>query len=263
MNTTNLETPTRILIAGEGGQGIQTIAKILANVANKSGYKVVYMPHYGVEMRMGISLAYVQIAPKTQPSYPKFAKADILVVTAKRDIDSIKKYIDINSTVVNCINLNKILIDNLLSQKTLNILALGILSKELLKFDIKLSNKMVEEQIIIELSHKHDLDNNLKALKVGLTLDHKEYSSSLDKVDDDDLNIDIKQDDKKVHKRNPAYCKGCGLCIEKCPVKALLWSSNKLNYISRPLPDVDINKCIACGICQQICPDCAIEVTKK
>ncbi|EKD56670.1 MAG: 2-oxoacid:acceptor oxidoreductase, gamma subunit, pyruvate/2-ketoisovalerate [uncultured bacterium] len=253
----------QILIAGEGGQGIQTIAKIIAEVAYKSGYQVVYMPHYGVEMRMGISLAYVQIALKDHPCYPKFEQADILVVTAKRDLDSIKKYISINTTVVNCINLNKILLENSLSQKTLNMLALGILSKELVKYNVKLSNKMINEQVVIELSHKSDLENNLKALKFGLLLEDNEYSLSLDNVTKDKLVIDINQDDKKIHKRNPLYCKGCGLCIEKCPVKALFWSTNKLNYISRPLPEVDINKCIACGICEQNCPDCAIEVKRK
>lgn len=59
----------------------------------------------------------------------------------------------------------------------------------------------------------------------------------------------------------PGLCKGCGLCIEKCPKKALAWSDVLGVYGT---PSVEVNElCIACGICASFCPDCAILVQNK
>ena len=61
----------------------------------------------------------------------------------------------------------------------------------------------------------------------------------------------------------PHLCKGCGLCIEKCPVKTLEWS-NKLGVYGTPAPHVKEEiPCIACNMCELVCPDCAIKVFKK
>lgn len=60
----------------------------------------------------------------------------------------------------------------------------------------------------------------------------------------------------------PQLCKGCGLCIEKCPVKCITWSK-ELGVSGTPRVEADMKKCIACGICQMVCPDCAIRVDKK
>lgn len=58
-------------------------------------------------------------------------------------------------------------------------------------------------------------------------------------------------------------CKGCGLCIEKCPVKAITFSKAELGYLGTPSVNIDINKCIACGICELICPDSALKLKKN
>jgi len=38
----------KILIAGEGGQGVQTISKILTETAYHKGLEVSFVPNYGV-----------------------------------------------------------------------------------------------------------------------------------------------------------------------------------------------------------------------
>ncbi len=57
-------------------------------------------------------------------------------------------------------------------------------------------------------------------------------------------------------------CKGCGLCIAKCPQKAIKFSEKDLGVYSTPSVEIDINKCNACGICETVCPDCALKVKK-
>ncbi|MDR1396749.1 MAG: 4Fe-4S binding protein [Desulfarculales bacterium] len=57
-------------------------------------------------------------------------------------------------------------------------------------------------------------------------------------------------------------CKGCGLCIEACPKKILIFS-DRLNQKGYNLAVCsDEATCIGCAICARSCPDIAIEVYK-
>ncbi|NLM37728.1 MAG: pyruvate oxidoreductase subunit gamma, partial [Firmicutes bacterium] len=82
----------KIIIAGEGGQGVQTIGELLAEAAFHSGKQALYIPNFGVEQRGGVSVAYVQIAEEAIGA-PKFAKADLLTVLSKRSADRTKGYL--------------------------------------------------------------------------------------------------------------------------------------------------------------------------
>jgi 2-oxoglutarate ferredoxin oxidoreductase subunit delta len=57
----------------------------------------------------------------------------------------------------------------------------------------------------------------------------------------------------------PGLCKGCGLCLEVCPVKVIHWS-DKMCVYGTPTVEVDAEGCILCHICERICPDAAIGV---
>ncbi len=82
----------KILLAGEGGQGVQTIAKILTLAAFAAGKKVAHLPNFGVEQRGGVSLSFVQISD-SEISFPKFKEADVALVVAKRAINRVKIHI--------------------------------------------------------------------------------------------------------------------------------------------------------------------------
>ena len=58
----------------------------------------------------------------------------------------------------------------------------------------------------------------------------------------------------KKHIINRDWCKGCGICIAMCP-KNVLELDEKDKAVAVRLED-----CIACQLCEQICPDLAIEV---
>jgi 2-oxoglutarate ferredoxin oxidoreductase subunit gamma len=81
----------KIALAGEGGQGVQSIAEILAEAANEEGKNALYIPNFGVEQRGGVSIAYVQISDG-QIGAPKFVKADILIAVSPRAVKRTQGY---------------------------------------------------------------------------------------------------------------------------------------------------------------------------
>lgn len=251
----------KILFTGEGGQGVQAMAKIFADALLIQDYKVILMPHYGVEMRMGISMAYLQVDDK-DISYPKFKTADIVVAMTSRDLTLTNSFIRWGTNIINGMNLAQILKENDLSQKNLNMLVLGILCKEFKK-KLPLDTGNIKIGIKKFLGKKQGFEKNIDAFMLGINLENKYYNMSLKSHPRIDLRAEIKKSKKKDYYHWSSHCKGCGLCIEKCPVNALSWSKTKTNYFGNPVPEVDIDKCIACGICEQICPDMAIKVVKK
>ncbi len=53
-------------------------------------------------------------------------------------------------------------------------------------------------------------------------------------------------------------CKGCGLCIEFCPIQ-VLGQSEHFNEKGYHYPEMlEPEKCVNCGYCQLLCPDFAI-----
>ncbi len=62
---------------------------------------------------------------------------------------------------------------------------------------------------------------------------------------------------------NKDRCKGCGFCVEYCPKDVLELSEefNKKGY--HPPKVIAEDLCCYCQLCQSICPEYAIFVTKK
>jgi len=57
-------------------------------------------------------------------------------------------------------------------------------------------------------------------------------------------------------------CKGCALCTV-CPKKIVVIDRESLNAKGyNPVKVINIEECIACGVCAIICPDSAITVEK-
>ncbi len=92
-------TTVKIAIAGEGGQGVQALADILAEAANDEGKEALYIPNFGIEQRGGVSLAFVQIA--TEPiGSPKFRHGDIVIALSERAISRTRQYITEDTLLV-------------------------------------------------------------------------------------------------------------------------------------------------------------------
>ena len=53
-------------------------------------------------------------------------------------------------------------------------------------------------------------------------------------------------------------CKGCGICVDFCPMRVL-----EMSTAAKSIPILkDEEKCTKCGVCEIMCPDFAIFVVK-
>lgn len=82
----------KIVLTGEGGQGVQSVAEIIAEAAFRSGYQALYIPSFGVEQRGGVSLAFVQISEKAIGA-PIFRTADIAGALSRRAVKKVGQYL--------------------------------------------------------------------------------------------------------------------------------------------------------------------------
>ena len=89
----------RMVLAGEGGQGVQAIAEILAEAANEEGRQALYIPNFGVEQRGGVSVAFLQISDQAIGS-PKFLKGDIVAALSSRAVQRTAQYAGPETTFI-------------------------------------------------------------------------------------------------------------------------------------------------------------------
>ena len=75
----------RIALAGEGGQGVQSVAEILAEAAYNNNQQALYIPNFGLEQRGGVSIAFIQFSD-VRIGAPKFHKADVVVALSERAV---------------------------------------------------------------------------------------------------------------------------------------------------------------------------------
>jgi len=90
---------SKIALAGEGGQGVQSVAMILTEAAYDEGRQALYIPNFGVEQRGGVSVAYVQISDEPIGS-PKFKTGDIVIALSDRAVYRTKQYVDARTVFV-------------------------------------------------------------------------------------------------------------------------------------------------------------------
>lgn len=264
-----------ITLAGEGGQGIQTIAKILSEAVVDAGYYAISMPVFGVEQRGTPSVAHITISDKVL-RYPKFDVADFTVILQARAVSAVEKYVSPNtkvmfdSSTISTSDLPKTSVHLLgipatkianeqKNPKSFNIIILGALTKLL---EIPEDNiwPIVIKLLGKKFKTKEIEKANYEAYILGreIVFETKNFTKATYKTKHRSI---IYKGHGKTGEIIPGRCKGCGICIVKCPVAALS-SGNELGVYATPMPVLDLEKCIACGNCRNFCPDSAISVIK-
>lgn len=61
---------------------------------------------------------------------------------------------------------------------------------------------------------------------------------------------------------NEILCKGCGICVSRCPLKLLVLAEHLAAKGVHPSSIIDEARCTSCAICARSCPDVAIEIYK-
>lgn len=184
----------RILIAGEGGQGVQTIAHVLATAAFGTDLHVAYMPNYGVEQRGGVSLGFIQIGTGLI-GFPKFSTADIIVNMCARAIPRIDEYIGgetlyiYDSDQITGLELAHTAAEKLaiaatsmatekLTPKVFNMIMLGALVSELPVIRLKTLEGVLDEELADKYTKHPQLRNfNIKALDLGVKMAGEAYKA--------------------------------------------------------------------------------------
>lgn len=91
--------PVKILLAGEGGQGVQAVAEIIAEAAYEKGREALYIPNFGIEQRGGVSLAFVQVGDEPIGP-PRFETADLAIALSDRAVVRSRPYVGPETTFI-------------------------------------------------------------------------------------------------------------------------------------------------------------------
>ncbi|MGI6413397.1 MAG: 2-oxoacid:acceptor oxidoreductase family protein [Syntrophomonadaceae bacterium] len=89
----------KIALAGEGGQGVQSVAEIIAEAAYNENKQAIYIPNFGLEQRGGVSIAFIQVSEE-RIGAPKFNKADVVIALSERAVGRTAHYSDCNTLFV-------------------------------------------------------------------------------------------------------------------------------------------------------------------
>lgn len=176
----------KIALAGEGGHGVQSVAKILVEAGYEAGKQVLYIPNFGVEQRGGVSIAFCQIADE-KIGEPRYSKADIVVMVSDRAIDRCSTYVNENTTVIYdssvctkvpqvnakkviAVEANKIA-NSELSARVFNIIILGVVLAATKVLDVEDIKNAMEKALGKKFDAKPELrELNYKALERGMSL---------------------------------------------------------------------------------------------
>jgi len=156
----------KLLIVGDGGQGVQTMADVISKAAFEKDLFISYVPNYGLEQRGGASLAFIQLSDR-EVAYPKFSRPDILVIMSS---EARARVVDFEQKSVKVIDIKdylKILEENKVSPVSYNVFFLGVLAKVLTENKINLGTEIFSA-LEKKLSKKPNWEVNKKIFEVGL-----------------------------------------------------------------------------------------------
>lgn len=182
---------TKIALAGEGGQGVQSVAEIIAEAANEQGKEALYIPNFGVEQRGGVSVAFLQIGEEAIGA-PKFQTADIVVALSDRavkrtnqyvgaetvfvydaSIEGVEEYLPKNAgriLAIPAVDVSK----NELHPRVFNIVIMGAVLKATGVVPLEEAKKAIEQKLGYKFEQNPKLrELNFKAIELGMELVEK------------------------------------------------------------------------------------------
>lgn len=158
----------KILLSGDGGQGIQLISDMLAQASFANGFFVSQIPNYGLEQRGGVSLSFLIISDQ-EIAYPRFSEPDILLVMSEQAAKRTEQFQNAECRMQNS-DYEQIFLENNILVKSYNIFFLGLLAKVLEEKGV-LKTENVYTLLEKKLSTKPNWEENktafVKAVDIG------------------------------------------------------------------------------------------------
>ncbi len=155
----------KILLSGDGGQGIQLVSDMLAQAAFANGFNISQIPNYGLEQRGGVSLSFLVISDQ-EIAYPRFTKPDILLIMSEQARIRTEKNKNGN-LILDVQDYNKKLEENNIFVKSYNIFFLGRLTKILEEKGV-LKKEDVFNLLEKKLSTKMNWEENKKTWELAI-----------------------------------------------------------------------------------------------
>lgn len=156
----------KILLSGDGGQGIQLIADMICQSAFDQSWHVTSIPNYGLEQRGGVSLNFIQIADK-KVVYPKFTAPDILLIMSPQAKERTVNYHAGVSHILQIDDYKEHLVEQKILKQSYNIFCLGLIAKILEQKEI-LKKETIFNLLEKKLQTKKGWEENKKAFELGL-----------------------------------------------------------------------------------------------
>ncbi|NCA93029.1 2-oxoacid:ferredoxin oxidoreductase subunit gamma [bacterium] len=173
----------KIIIAGFGGQGVQSLGMFIAYASIHAGKEVTFLPSYGPEMRGGTSNCSVVVSDKPVAS-PIIASPDMLIAMNKPSLSKFKNRVKSGGTII----VNKSLIEDKVERtdvnvhyidanklgleagnaKTANIVVLGAYTKLSGDFTPEQMKEVIQEKFA---KKPKVIPANLKAFEMGYNLE--------------------------------------------------------------------------------------------
>ena len=157
----------KILLAGDGGQGIQLISEILTQAAFANDFNISQIPNYGLEQRGGVSLSFLQISDTTI-AYPKFTKPNLLLILSEQAKTRTKQFQDADF-VMELTDYEATLKENNILIKSYNVFFLGVISKILQEKNI-INTDEVFKLLEKKLANKNNWEENKKTWELSLKI---------------------------------------------------------------------------------------------
>ena len=155
----------KLLLSGDGGQGIQLLADIICVAAFGNNLHISFIPNYGLEQRGGVSLVYIKISDQ-EIGYPRFTKPDILLILSEQARERTKKNQFENIKILDIKDYNDKLTENNILPKSCNIFFLGVITKILQEKNI-CQTEQIFELLKKKLSAKPGWEENMRAFTIG------------------------------------------------------------------------------------------------